>query len=150
MIRKSMAIGLLSATLCSVALATPLGTSITYQGQLKNAGQPANGNFNLVFTLWDAAGSGSPPSGGLQIGSPDNEPRTPVSNGLFTVQLNDTNQFGATAFDGNARWLQISVNGTTLGPRQLLAATPYAMYALGGPWNSNGTNIFNTNTGNVG
>jgi len=137
------------------ANATPLGTSVTYQGRLKNNGQPANGAFNLTFTLWDAAGAGTPPVGGTQIGGTDNEPGVVVAEGLFTVQLNDTGQFGLNAFNGDARWVQIAVNGTTLAPRQPLTAAPYAMYALSGPgqagfWAANGLNINNTNSGNVG
>jgi hypothetical protein len=55
-------------------------------------------------------------------------------NGLFTVQLNDRDQFGANAFTGSARWLQIAVQCTgdsspTTLPRQQLTAAPYALHA---------------------
>jgi len=53
-----------------------------------------------------------------------------VANGLFTAPLD----FGAGAFDGDARWLQIGVEGNTLTPRQKLTATPYALFALAAPW----------------
>lgn len=57
----------------------------------------------------------------------------PVSNGLFAVTLD----FGASPFNGDARWLQIYVrtNGgltapyTPLSPRQALTPAPYALYA---------------------
>lgn len=155
MTHKKLLATVLFAAMCGQALAVPLGTSVTYQGQLKSGGLPANGTFNLIFTLWDAAGSGTPPVGGNQLGNADNEGATTVVNGLFTVQLNDTNQFGSSAFIGEARWLQISVNGSVLGPRQPLNAAPFAMYALSGPgatgtWTVNGTHIFNSNSGNVG
>src|SRR5438045_945584 len=54
-----------------------------------------------------------------------------VSNGLFTVKLD----FGAGAFNGNARWLELAVrtNGvasfTPLSPRQNLTPTAYAIAA---------------------
>jgi hypothetical protein len=55
-----------------------------------------------------------------------------VSNGLFAVTLD----FGASAFNGSARWLEIGVrtNGsadpyTVLRPRQPITATPYATFA---------------------
>ena len=47
--------------------------------------------------------------------------------------------FGAGAFHGDARWLEVSVQcpgdtAATLFPRQELTAAPYALYALGAPW----------------
>ena len=55
-----------------------------------------------------------------------------VSNGLFNVQLD----FGANAFTGAPRWLEISVNlfgsdmvPITLAPRQRVTAAPHALYA---------------------
>jgi hypothetical protein len=139
----------------STSEAVPLGSGFTYQGRLNEAGQPVNGNYNFVVTLWDAPGTGSPPVGGTQIGGPDNEPATQMTDGLFTVILNDANQFGAAAFNGDARWIQISVNGTVLGPRQPLTAAPYALRALSAPgdsgfWSANSTHIFNNNAGRVG
>lgn len=113
------------------AWADPVSNAFTYQGQLMNAGELANGTFNLSFTLWDAVGAGNPPVGGSLIGGPDNEPGTQVSDGLFTVQLNDAGQFGGGAFNGAARWVQVAVNGTVLGPRQPLTATPYALQTRG-------------------
>jgi hypothetical protein len=58
-----------------------------------------------------------------------------VAGGLFTVQLNDGGQFGASAFNGDARWLEIAVRcpagsgDCTSLSRQALAAAPYARYA---------------------
>jgi hypothetical protein len=57
-----------------------------------------------------------------------------ITEGSFTVLLD----FGATAFNGDARWLQIAVRSpagsgvfTTLSPRQELTATPYALRVPG-------------------
>ncbi|MEO8012374.1 MAG: LamG-like jellyroll fold domain-containing protein, partial [Dokdonella sp.] len=47
--------------------------------------------------------------------------------GLFTVSL----AFPG-AFTGNQRWLQVSVNGQLLLPRQPVSTTPVAQYALNG------------------
>jgi hypothetical protein len=54
-----------------------------------------------------------------------------VTDGLFTVVLD----FGAAAFAGSARWLEIAVQPgagggfTTLAPRQELTSTPNALYS---------------------
>jgi len=153
-ILRTLTLGLVFAA-SPVVLAAPLGPGFTYQGRLNEAGQPANGSYNLMFTLWDSAGNGNPPVGGLQLGAVDNKPGTQITDGLFTVSLNDTNQFGPLAFNGDARWLQVSVNGTVLGPRQPLTAAPYALRAISSPggsgyWTANGDNIYNINAGNVG
>ncbi len=56
----------------------------------------------------------------------------PVANGLFTTALD----FGNSAFNGDARWLEIAVrtNGSsgifgTFLPRQKISPSPYATYA---------------------
>lgn len=109
-----------------VSGAVPMGTAFTYQGHLTTAGAPANGRYDLLFTLQDSLTAGN------QIGSVVSSVGTPVSNGDFTVAVD----FGA-AFNGDARWLEISVrtNGTgsyaTLSPRQPLSPAPYAVEAAG-------------------
>ena len=107
---------------------TPLSTAFSYQGRLQNAGVPVNGNVGFEFRLWDAATLGS------QVGDTQAVDGHPVARGLFTVPLD----FGADAFPGDARWLEITIQGsagpTPLTPRQPLAATPYALYALRAPW----------------
>jgi len=115
-------------------------SAFTYEGQLKQGGVPFNGTADFQFTLWDAAGNGSPPVGGTQIGDAQTINAVPVSSGLFTVTLHGGNEFGADAFVGSARWLQVSVNGTPLSPRQELTAVPYALHSAG-PWVTNGQDV---------
>jgi trimeric autotransporter adhesin len=107
--------------------ASPLGTAFTYQGRLTDATNAANNLYDMYFALFDVPGDGSP------LGPSVNFNGVPVSNGLFTVTLD----FGASPFNGDARWLQIHVrtNGglttpyTPLSPRQALTPAPYALYA---------------------
>jgi len=110
---------------------TPLGTGFTFQGQLKEAGVPLEGTADFQFTLWDAAGSGNPPTGGTQVGGVQAINALPVTSGFFTVTLNTGGEFGGNAFNGDGRWLQISINGTPLSPRQRLSPTPYALQTRG-------------------
>jgi len=133
--RRSFKSGLslcaLTTTLLGGALAygqTPLGTAFTYQGQLKQSGSPANGSFAMDFKLFDAASAGS------QVGPTVSLPTVGVANGLFTVPLD----FGVDAYAANqARWLEITVSGTMLSPRQPLTASPNALYAKNN-WALNG------------
>ena len=103
------------------------GTAFTYQGRLNDTGNPANGNYDLQFTVYDSTN----PPGTLIAGPLTNAP-TPVSNGLFSVTLD----FGPGVFNGNPRALQIGVrtNGSVsaysiLSPRQAFTASPYAITA---------------------
>lgn len=128
----------------AAADAAPLGRGFTYQGQLQQAGVPLDGTVTLRFSLWDAAGVGTPPFGGTQIGATQAFANAPVSSGVFSVVLNSGGEFGADAFNGDARWLQIEVcadstcgSTTVLGPRQPITGAPYAL----GPWQLNGTNL---------
>jgi hypothetical protein len=105
------------------APAAPVGSGFTYQGQLKVSGTPANGSFDFVFKLYDAS------AGVVQVGSTITREDVPVANGLFTTKLD----FGAGAFGGGARWLDIAVRpGASIGavtpltPRQELTPAPYA------------------------
>jgi hypothetical protein len=118
----------------------PVGHGFAYQGRLKNASGPVTGNCDFQFSLWDRSGTGTPPTGGIQIGTTELQSSVAVTDGLFDVVLNFTDQFGSTAFQGDARWLQIAVKCpaggiglyTTLSPRQPLWATPYAMSLMPG------------------
>lgn len=126
------------------APAAPLGRGFTYQGQLSQAGSPVEGPVTLRFSLWDAAGTGDPPSGGIRIGNAQTLTSVPVAAGLFSVELNGGDEFGPQAFGGGARWLQVEVcsdggctTATVLGPRQAVTAAPYAL----GPWQMSGTDL---------
>lgn len=121
------ALGVIFCALFAGAISAPAqGTAFTYQGHLSDTGRPANGGYDLTFTLFGSDGGGTAVADTLT-----NSP-TAVSNGLFTVVLD----FGANVFNGQPRWLEIAVrtNGstesyTTLSPRQALTATPYAITA---------------------
>lgn len=97
----------------------PINSTFTYQGQLHQGGVAANGQFDLVFRLFDF------PVGGSQIGSDATFDDHPINNGSFTVTLS----FGDDAFQGQIRWLEIAVDGTTLTPRQTVNPTPYSIYS---------------------
>jgi len=102
-------------------------TSFTYQGRLTDGGTPANGNYDFIFQLYDAS------DGDNLLGHEMGVPSVPVTDGIFSVTID----FGANAFPGADRFLQIIVRRTgdpgiptLLSPRQKLTATPYAIRSL--------------------
>ncbi len=50
---RRVSLFLLLFALCAVT-ARAQTTSFTYQGRLTDSGTPANANYDLQFTLWDA------------------------------------------------------------------------------------------------
>jgi hypothetical protein len=113
----------------ALAPEAPMGTAFTYQGRLEDSGSPVGGPCDFRFSLYDAVSDGS------QIGSTQTRIGVELPDGRFAVNLD----FGASAFNGDDRWLEIAVQCTgdsgytTLG-RQALKPAPYALYATGAPW----------------
>ncbi len=106
-------LGWLALTLTSPVIAQPF----TYQGVLKQNGQPVNGTLSMSFKLFTAL------TGGAQVGSTITQ-TVNVQNGLFTVPLD----FG-NVWDGSDRYLEISVGSTVLSPRVKINPAPYAIRA---------------------
>lgn len=104
-----------------VAAAT---TTFTYQGQLNDGTEPFEGTVDMEFRLFDAG------SGGNQIDNTISGP-VEVSGGLFQVELD----FGNQAYESFV-WLEITVDGEVLEPRQRITAVPLAIRSLegGSPW----------------
>ncbi|MEJ5252602.1 MAG: hypothetical protein WHX60_12020, partial [Armatimonadota bacterium] len=103
--------------------------SFTYQGMLKQAGVPANGNFDFQFSLWKTA------SGGSQVGFTLTKENVQVVWGVFSVDLDFGDVWG-----GNDLYLQIAVRPagsgsyTTLSPRVKVNRTPYSQFAFSARW----------------
>jgi photosystem II stability/assembly factor-like uncharacterized protein len=121
----------LSLLLCALFLVVgwvlPSWTAFTYQGNLNDGGNPANGAYDLQFTLYvwtnDTPNLCAGPIVNSAVG---------VTNGLFTTTLD----FGSSVFNGNLLLLEIGVrtNGSTnafiiLSPQQILTPVPYAIFA---------------------
>jgi hypothetical protein len=123
---KLPALVLLAHTILNLHLSTAFaqGTAFTYQGRLNDGGSPANGSYDLVFTLYAVN------SGGTAVTVPVTNSPVPVSNGLFAATID----FGSGVFTGNGLWLEVAartngaVSFSTLSPRQKLLPTPYAIY----------------------
>src|ERR1035438_6929564 len=108
---KLQCFSILLAVFAGIHQASAQGTTaFTYQGQLRDGGTNANGTYTMMFKLYDSL------SGGNQVGTGITNTPT-LFNGLFSVNLD----FGAGAFDGTARYLDITVTNAgvtqTLSPR---------------------------------
>lgn len=112
------------------AMAEPLGTAFTYQGELRDGDGPANGVYDLRFGVYaDAAGP-------TMVGPVACANNVEVIDGRFTVLLD----FGSV-FNGEVRFLEVAVRAdagewceigagyTTLLPRQRVSAAPNAGFA---------------------
>lgn len=119
---------------CLAALASPCAfanpaTTFTYQGLLAEGGGRFSGVADIRFTLFDAA------TAGTQVGPTLTAAGVMVTDGLVTIDLD----FGAAAFNGDARWLEVEVATASSGnqferltPRQAVRPAPYAQRELAG------------------
>ncbi|MBI5762413.1 MAG: hypothetical protein HZA51_02680 [Planctomycetes bacterium] len=111
----------------------------------------------MSFSVFDADVGGNLVAGPLVFdGQGGNPPQISVASGLFTSTLD----FGAGVFDGSSRWLEITVSGTTLSPRQPITSAPYAQRSIdaqscnianyaNAPWVPSGSDLY-YNAGNIG
>ncbi len=101
------------------------GTAFTYQGRLNSGLVPANGSYDLMFTVFATN------TAGVAVAGPVTNSAIAVTNGLFTTLVD----FGPAVFTGTSNWLEVAVrtNGgagfTPLAPRTPVTPTPYAIYA---------------------
>jgi len=99
-------LALVGATNSQISTALAQGTAFTYQGQMQNDGNPANGNFGLTFTRFNAAANGA------QVGGTVTNLALGVANGLFTTTVDlaavgggaNNNASGPGAFVGGGGW----------------------------------------------
>jgi len=101
-----------------------VGTGFTYQGFLTQLGTPVSGSWDFEFLLFDDLAAGGQVGATVAVGD------LAVAAGVFTSTLD----FGAAAFGGGGRWLEIRVRPgasagafTALAPRQKIAPTPMAL-----------------------
>jgi hypothetical protein len=135
-IKRAIVFLILALALAGNALAQ--SSAFNYQGRLNDTGSAASGTFQFQFKLYDAV------AGGSQVGATLNDVPVAVANGVFSVGLD----FGAAAFSGGDRFLEVSVRKTAndsytpLTPRQKINSAPYANKA-------NSANTANNFSGNL-
>ncbi|XOV89506.1 MAG: hypothetical protein ACFHX7_06380 [Pseudomonadota bacterium] len=116
----------LAATIVSAsALAIP--QSMPYQGTLfDEQGFPVNGSVEVVVGLFGSANSSD-------LLYSERHANVQVSGGLFEVFIGAgqaiNGNFVSSRTDRAEEWIEVSINGETLTPRQRVSSAPYAFVA---------------------
>lgn len=117
---KTVKIGVLLSLISSVAIAVP--NKLTYQGRLLQPdGNPASGVVAVVFGIYDASTGGAPLWSETENVAP--------TDGYYSVELGSVTSIPDSVFDGSIRYLDVSVGGTSLTPRQPINSVAYAVRA---------------------
>ncbi len=97
---------------------------VTFTARLVDNGQPVTGSHDLKFDLFDLA------TGGAAIWTETQPGVVFTSDGLCFVELGSSNALTATILDGTKKYLQVTVDSTTvMSPRIGLVSVPYAIRA---------------------
>lgn len=128
----TLAAGVLAVLGPAAASAQP----INYQGRFTDNGAVPVGDFEIRFEVFSAA------SGGSAVGGMLVRPVQLDQDDAGVFSFNDLD-FGPGVFDGQPRWIEVSVRRVgesfvTLAPRQPVNPTPYAIHAQ-----SSGTTLQN-------
>jgi len=109
---------------------------LSFQGRLTDpSGNPVTTNKTIVFKIYDAE------TGGTLLWTSKNWSVTPDANGIFSVCLGGQDTSDDCLLDGTAdtaiadsifrdnaaTYLEITIAGETLSPRQRIASSPYAL-----------------------
>jgi hypothetical protein len=119
----ALCLGLLAGTPAHAETPLLLG----YQGAVFDTqGQPAAGPVDVDIAIFDGA------SGGTELYA-ESHPNVSLVDGTFDLQIgsgsNPSGSFDETTLAGAEAWLELTVDGETLDPRQRLVAVPYALRA---------------------
>src|SRR3954469_721094 len=115
-----LAIALLASG--GVANAAPVPGKVPFTARVTDASGPINGDVALTFKVFDVA------TGGTAAWT-ESYPSATATNGLVFVDLGSQNQLDSAIFNGGTKYLEVTVNGTTLSPRLAIGSTPYALHA---------------------
>jgi len=125
---------------------------INYQGKLtKSTGAPLDTTISMVFSIYAD-------SNGTILKWSETQGAVKIDKGVFNVLLGDVNPIPDTVFDGNIRYLGVTVGGDPeITPRKPMVSVPYAYRAgtvdggAGGGWVDDGTVVrLADSTDNVG
>ncbi|HVN67045.1 MAG TPA: hypothetical protein VMT55_01630, partial [Candidatus Sulfotelmatobacter sp.] len=94
---------------------------LSYEGRLTDsAGNPVTSSKTVVFTIYDAA------TAGTSLWT-ESQSVTPNNQGVFSVLLGSTSPLSPTVFNGDPRYIEITVGGETISPRSQVVSVGYAL-----------------------
>jgi hypothetical protein len=99
-----------------LSLAAAVSSAFSYQGVLKEGGNPVTGNRDMTFRLY------SDDACTTQVGVDIAKPGVEVTNGLFSVEL----EVNPDNVNGQGLWLEVEVDSTAIGCQEILPV-PYAL-----------------------
>jgi len=139
--RKSIAIGIVFILAINLWAQAP--EMFRYQGRLVSGTNLVNATLPMSFKLYDA------PTGGTPLY--EDSSSVLVVDGLYSVTIGKNTVFGSLgdALTNAMVYLDLTVNGETLAPRERLVAVPYALNA-GGDTTPAGTIVLSSTYPNAG
>ena len=118
---------------------------MNYEASLTDAGGSAlpDGNYDIEFSIYDAATTGTVIWGPVEFdgeGGTGHGEMIPLSAGRFSAVLGPEDTSGGDLLDalqsiagaGTDAFLEITVEGVAMAPRQLILSAPFAMAASNG------------------
>lgn len=129
---KTIILLIIGTLLASMLGACAPNRQLGYQAVLTGPGgvPVANGNYTVLVKFWKDATSTT----GSNLVYQDQQTVT-VTNGILNIAIPDlTSEAGALdpANFAQPLWVEFTINGQTLSPRQKLLGTPYAFTLVGG------------------
>ena len=108
----------------AIALLPTVPGKLSYEGRLTDrAGNPVTVAKTLELRIYDAASAGN------LIWGPETQTATPNAQGIFSVLLGSTLALDSNMFNGDPRYIEITVGGETITPRSQVVSVGYALTA---------------------
>ena len=122
---------IIMATLLLAGTASAVPQQLTYQGRLfDQSGNPVNASATIAADIYAASAGGFLSLWSETYTSGTTGP-VAVVEGFYSLPLGSITAFPSTLWDGSTRYLQLTVNGEVLSPRQPIQSVAYAIKAEG-------------------
>jgi hypothetical protein len=108
-------------SIAATGVANAVPQTIAFTGRLSDANGPVDGSVSLTLELYSAE------TNGTQLWAETHT--TMARQGLIAIGMGDVTPLDPTDFDGADVWLEVAVDGQTLGPRLAVRSVPFALHA---------------------